>query len=128
MYRMRTWGSVLVLGALLVAGGCGSPRQKEPAKSPAATQEKAAESDKASTEAASAPAAEETPEGLKELSAEDRAAAEKQRICPVTGELLGTMGKPFKITVQDQTVFLCCPSCEEQLRKTPEKYLAKLKK
>jgi len=113
MCRTCTLGSPLVvLGLLLAAGGCGSPRAKELPKSPPSP---------AAAEA-------EVPEGLKELSAEDRAAAEKQRLCPVSDELLGAMGKPYKITVQEQTVFLCCPSCEEQLRKYPEKYLAKLKK
>jgi YHS domain-containing protein len=67
------------------------------------------------------------PKGLAELSADDRAAAEKQRVCPVSGAVLGTMDKPYKVTVQGQTVFLCCPGCEKELLKDPEKYLAKIK-
>lgn len=67
-------------------------------------------------------------EGLAELSPEDRALAEKQETCPVTGEKLGSMGKPVKVTVKGQTVFLCCEGCEEDLQKEPDKYLAKLKK
>ncbi len=128
----RRFGCVLaVLGMLLVTGGCGSPRAKEPAKSPpapAATQEKTAEAAKTPSEAA--PEADEAAvsEGLKELSAEDRAAAEKQKVCPVTGEPLGSMGKPYKITVEGRTVFLCCSGCEEQFRKDPDKYFAKMKK
>jgi YHS domain-containing protein len=51
----------------------------------------------------------------------------KQGVCPVSGEPLGSMGKPVKVTVKGQTVFLCCPSCEEDLRKEPDKFLAKLK-
>jgi YHS domain-containing protein len=66
------------------------------------------------------------PEGLAELSAEDRALAEKQRICPVSGELLGSMGKPSKVTVKGRTVFLCCEGCEPKIKKDPDKYLAKL--
>jgi hypothetical protein len=46
---------------------------------------------------------------LAELSASDRAAAEKQRVCPVSGDVLGATGKPYKVTVKGQTVFLCCP-------------------
>jgi YHS domain-containing protein len=65
--------------------------------------------------------------GLAELSPEDRAAAIKQGVCPVSGEPLGSMGKPAKVTVKGQTVFLCCPGCEEDLRKEPDKFLAKLK-
>jgi hypothetical protein len=54
---------------------------------------------------------------LAELSDEDRALAEKQRNCPVTGMALGSMGKPFKTFVNGRAVFLCCPGCEEQLKK-----------
>lgn len=131
MYRTVVLGGLLVVcGVLWVTGGCGSPQSKGPPKSPPsspATPGKTSETEGESGKAAMA-AETEPLEGLKELSAEDRAAAEKQRICPVSGELLGAMGKPYKVTVQEQTVFLCCQGCEETLRKNPEKYLAKLKK
>jgi len=67
-----------------------------------------------------------SPEGLAELSAEDRALAEKQRTCPVSGELLGSMGKPYKVTVKGRTVFLCCEGCEAKIKKDPDKYLEKI--
>lgn len=72
-------------------------------------------------------------EALAQLSDEDRAAAEAQKICPVTGEALGSMGKPCKITVttgagEDRTVFLCCGGCESSIKEAPDKYLAKLDK
>ena len=54
-------------------------------------------------------------------------APEFTSICPVTGQPLGSMGPPFKVVVQGQTVFLCCDGCEAALRKSPEKYLAKLR-
>jgi hypothetical protein len=60
------------------------------------------------------------------LSTEDRALAEKQKICPVSGEPLGTMGAPKKINVAGRDVFICCPGCEEDLTSQPDKYLAKL--
>jgi YHS domain-containing protein len=53
---------------------------------------------------------------------------EKQRVCPVSGKTLGSMGEPHPVSVNDQTVFLCCPSCEESIRKDPDKYLGKLAK
>jgi YHS domain-containing protein len=53
--------------------------------------------------------------------------AEKQKVCPVSGERLGAMDKPVKITVKGQTVFLCCAGCENAIKKDPDKYLAKLK-
>ena len=41
---------------------------------------------------------------------------------------LGTMGKPFKTVINGKTVFLCCKGCLPELKKDPEKYLAKLPK
>ena len=63
---------------------------------------------------------------LTKLSPEDRALAEKQRICPVTDEPLGSMGVPVKVTVKGRTVYLCCAGCEDELKSNPDKYLAKL--
>jgi hypothetical protein len=70
---------------------------------------------------------------LAELPAADRAAAEKQGTCPVSGERLGSMGKPVKIAIKDSQgeeheVFLCCSGCEGTIKDDPDTYLAKLKK
>ncbi len=65
-------------------------------------------------------------ENLAKLPDEDRAAAEKQKLCPVTDEPLGSMGVPRKVTVEGRDVFLCCEGCEEEIKANPEKYLAKL--
>ena len=67
------------------------------------------------------------PEGLVKLTDAERLAALKQAVCPVTGEKLGSMGKPPMITVNGQEVFLCCAGCDEELRKNPEKFLDKVK-
>ncbi len=67
------------------------------------------------------------PTGLTGLAPEDRAVAEKQRVCPVSGDILGEQGKPYKVTVEGQVVFLCCSACEKQLLADPDKYLAKLR-
>jgi YHS domain-containing protein len=67
-------------------------------------------------------------DALAELSSEDRALVEKQKTCPVSGEPLGAMGKPYKVTIQGKVVFLCCAGCEAKLKENPEKYLAKLPK
>ena len=48
--------------------------------------------------------------------------------CPVSGQRLGLMGKPVKITVKGQEVFLCCDGCEEAIKNDPDTYLAKLHK
>lgn len=60
------------------------------------------------------------------LSTEDRALAENQKICPVSGEPLGAMGAPKKISVAGHDVFICCQGCEKELTSEPDKYLAKL--
>lgn len=68
----------------------------------------------------------EVVEALAELSPEDRSLAERQKICPVTGELLGSMGAPIKVDVNGKPVFICCEGCKEELLKKPDEYLAKL--
>ncbi len=69
---------------------------------------------------------EEMEKGLASLSPEDAASARKQHVCPVTGEMLGTMGTPIKVEVKGQQVWLCCPDCKDKLLADPDKYLAKL--
>lgn len=63
---------------------------------------------------------------LAKLSADDRAAAERQKICPVSGELLGSMGVPPKVTIEGRDVFICCDGCKDALEADPDEYLAKL--
>ena len=63
---------------------------------------------------------------LASLSTEDRALAEKQKICPVSGGALGAMGTPKKLSVAGHDVFICCEGCEKPLTSEPDKYLAKL--
>ncbi len=63
---------------------------------------------------------------LASLSTADRALAEKQKICPVSGEPLGAMGPPKKINVAGREIFICCPSCKEAVTDEPAKYLAKI--
>ena len=63
---------------------------------------------------------------LAKLSPEDAASAEKQHFCPVSGEMLGTMGAPQKVDVNGQQVWICCDGCRDSLLKNPDEYLAKL--
>jgi hypothetical protein len=63
---------------------------------------------------------------LASLSADDRALATKQKICPVSGEALGLMGTPEKVDVEGQFVFICCAGCKDMLLEDPNSYLAKL--
>ena len=63
---------------------------------------------------------------LAKLSAEDQTLAEKQKICPVSKELLGSMDVPLKVHVADRDVFICCKECEGKLMENPEEYLANI--
>lgn len=65
-------------------------------------------------------------EGLAALSPEDRALAEKQGVCPVSGEALGEMGTPVKVEVDGKVVFLCCDHCRGKFDENPQEYLAKV--
>lgn len=65
---------------------------------------------------------------LAKLSSQDATSAEKQHICPVSGNMLGTMGLPGKVAVNGQQIWICCDGCKDQLQKNPDQYLAKLKK
>ena len=66
-------------------------------------------------------------EALAVFSEEDRQSAMKQHFCPVSGEMLGTMGAPEKVDVNGKGVWICCEGCKDRLLDEPEKYLAKLK-
>lgn len=81
---------------------------------------------------AAAPVAQESdasiPADLTSLSAADREAALAQKICPVSGQPLGSMGVPPKVHVDDRDVFICCEACETPLLADPAKHLAKLDK
>ena len=56
----------------------------------------------------------------------NQASAAGQKICPVTGLTLGSMGPPYMVRVKVRDVFLCCKDCEAKILSDPNKYLAKL--
>jgi Cu(I)/Ag(I) efflux system membrane fusion protein len=145
-YGIVAW--VVAFGLAVTLSGCGSPTSQEKQKPTAPAESKPQEGkptgqgehtghegheghsghdDHAAPDRKSDAAPADAAKGLAELSDADRAAAEKQRVCPVSGLVLGAMGKPYKVTVKGKTVFLCCPGCEEKIMKNPDTYLAKLK-
>jgi hypothetical protein len=63
---------------------------------------------------------------MAKLSPEDRQAAVAQRVCPVTGEPLGSMGKPIKVTQGDRHLFVCCAGCEEEAKAKFDEFYAQL--
>jgi Cu(I)/Ag(I) efflux system membrane fusion protein len=52
--------------------------------------------------------------------------AEEQKICPVEGAELGTMGPPVAVEVNGQKVWTCCDACPPKVKADPAKYLAKI--
>ncbi len=64
---------------------------------------------------------------INKLPAADKELALKQMICPVSDEPLGEMGAPLKVTADGKTFFLCCKSCEKEVKKDAKAVLAKLK-
>lgn len=109
--------------ALALAGGCkeGAPpkTQGEATKpQPTTPTTKLDEQAKEEMEIAAA---------LAKLSPEDRKLAELQKFCVIGEERLGAMGKPVKITVKGETVFLCCKGCTKEAEEDADKTLARLK-
>lgn len=69
----------------------------------------------------------DVPEANAKQEPDDESLIALQKICPVTGAKLGSMGKPVRASAQGQTVFLCCAACEEKLQDKPAYYLARLR-
>ncbi len=62
----------------------------------------------------------------RKLSKADEKLVRHQKLCPVTGLSLDSMGGPVPVIVQGRKVFICCEGCEGKLKSNPKKYLAKL--
>ena len=52
---------------------------------------------------------------------------DKLTTCPVSGEKLDEMGKPYVFIYQGQEVKLCCSGCKKDFDKDPAKYLKKIR-
>ena len=52
------------------------------------------------------------------------AAIARQKICPVSGKPLGSMGDPVAVDVNGQRLFVCCAGCVNALQADPDKYAA----
>jgi Cu(I)/Ag(I) efflux system membrane fusion protein len=70
--------------------------------------------------------AEKIAAAMARLSPADRKIAQAQRTCPVRNEPLGTMGVPYKLTLNGETLFVCCKACEPDARKDSEETLRKV--
>jgi YHS domain-containing protein len=52
------------------------------------------------------------------------AAVARQKICPVSGKALGSMGEAIAVDVDGQTVYVCCAGCVNAVKSNPAKYAA----
>jgi uncharacterized protein (TIGR03000 family) len=65
---------------------------------------------------------------LAELSPEDRELASRQEFCAVQPEnRLGAMGKPVKVLLKGEAVFLCCEGCRKQALADPDRTSSRAK-
>ena len=51
---------------------------------------------------------------------------DKLTTCPVSGDKLGEMGKPYVFEYKGREVKLCCPDCKIDFDKNPAKYMKKI--
>ncbi|WP_430453384.1 hypothetical protein [Rhodopirellula europaea] len=52
------------------------------------------------------------------------AAIARQKICPVSGKPLGSMGDPVAVDVNGQKLYVCCAGCVGAVKSDPAKYAA----
>ena len=57
----------------------------------------------------------------------DQKAIKTQGTCPVSGEDLGSMGTPVKLSRGDKVLFVCCRGCVKKVQADPETYFSKTK-
>ena len=96
--------------------GCSAPKDSTPTAAQTPAQSETATSEN-----------EDNPD-LATLSIEDRQLVLAQKLCPVSGEPLGSMGKPLKVTVDGRHLFICCKGCEDSAKEKFEEYYANLEK
>ncbi|SIN76837.1 hypothetical protein SAMN05444166_0735 [Singulisphaera sp. GP187] len=64
---------------------------------------------------------------LAALSPADKELALKQLVCPVSGENLGSMGAPLKVSAEGKSFLICCGGCNKEVKANPKDVVAKLK-
>lgn len=72
------------------------------------------------------PAEDEIQAERAKLSPEDRMLVDAQEWCVTSGERLGSMKAPIKLTVKDQPVFICCAGCRTRALADPDATLAQV--
>ena len=62
--------------------------------------------------------------GMPHQSETGGSVAMTQKLCPVTGEPLDSMGGAIPVNANGETVYVCCQGCVKAVNTNPEKYLA----
>lgn len=57
------------------------------------------------------------------VTAADRGAIVQQRVCPVSGDALGSRGRVIKLFVGEYPLYVCCEACMAAVERTPERFL-----
>jgi hypothetical protein len=111
MYAMRFFFGLLFLGMVTLIGCTRS------------TSTPKAEPGQAGKTVPSADQESKIQASLAKLSDTDRPLAEAQQFCPIQKTRLGMMGKPYRIEIDGQPIFLCCSGCADDARADPKKTL-----
>ncbi len=53
---------------------------------------------------------------------QDAVAIARQKVCPVSGKPLGSMGTPVAVDANGQRLFVCCAGCVDAVKANPAKY------
>lgn len=106
-----------VFAGLISLYGCKKSEEVPPAAPTAAAESHEGHQHAAATEQAAA-TAEQTA-----AAATQTVTTAEQTTCPVMG---GAIDKNIFIEYKGKKVYFCCPGCEGQFKKEPEKYIAKL--
>jgi hypothetical protein len=101
---VRFWFVGVTIAASITSAGCGKSTSNSDPQQPSAGQ----------TEIGAT---------LAKLPAADKTLAEAQKVCPIAGEPLGSMGVPPKLSIEGETVFICCLACKGQAEAEPDKTL-----
>lgn len=125
MNRKAAFVSAVLGSVLLTAYGCDSPSGSTTPEGGASSVQESNGDHGASMEHSQSDM-EMMKAELAKLSPEDAASAEKQHFCPVSGEMLGTMGAPKKVDIDGRQVWICCDGCKDKLLQNPDEYLPKL--
>ena len=86
-----------------------------------------AQADPPTTQVTDEPKRDDVMEERAKLNPTDRALVDAQEWCAISKDgRLGSMGAPIMLTIEDQTVFVCCKGCKKKAESDPDKTLAKV--